>query len=456
MKKQHVVQVPFLLIIIFLAIFSDWEYDEAWTFMAVKDNSLKELLSYYPYYYANNHIINSTWFLLLIKVFGTHHPFFFRLLSIISFFVYAHYIIKVVEYKAAKIIDIWAVIFFLLPYIGFFALGRGYAMAIACFVAAYYYFEVYHKDRYVTTYLLFVVFGTVASLALFSFMFGVAAMFALILFYELSGALKKTIHHSSKDVALKLAISLIFGVALVYIYYCGKIINEYDKNIIGAESLLVNGTVSSIISYLSLQDFVSLKWFSIIRLVFMGSLLPVIYIFIKNKLLSKEVIVIAVSLLLIVVSHYAFGSLYPMSRSVTYIIALFYIRVYIYYLKDKKLFFYSHFAVLLATGGIVIFLLVQSALLKSGSEALEFMMGKGNTTLYMDSKNDNITIYNEQVYNSKVNVVRLGNAYAFIENLPQVQYCLVERDQVIEVLAKDKAYEEVMRTQAGVLYKKNQ
>lgn len=454
MKKHLVIVAPFFLVVLFLSLFSDWEYDEAWTLMAVKDNSLKELLSYYPYYYANNHIINSAWFLLLIKTFNTHHPFFFRLLSIASFFVYAHYIIKVVEYKTAKRADLWGAIFFLLPYIGFFALGRGYAMAIACFVAAYYYFIVYYKDRAVRTYLLFVVFGTIASLALFSFMFGVAAMFALILFYELSGALKKTIHHSSKDVLIKLASSLIFGVALIYIYYCGKIINEYDKNIIGANSLLIDGTVSSIISYLSLQDFVSLKWFSIIRLALVVSLLPVGYVFIKKRLFSKELLVIVVSLLLIVVSHYVFGSLYPMSRSVIYIIALFYIQVYIYYSSSKKIFFYPHFSVLLATGGIVIFLLIQSALLKSGKEALAYMVEKENTTFYMDNQNDNITIYNLYEYDSKVNIVRFSSADAFIEKLSQMQYCLVARDAVIEELDK-RGYKRVMITQAGILYQQN-
>lgn len=454
MKKHLIIVAPFFIIIVFLAFFSDWEYDEAWTFMAVKDNSLEELLSYYPYYYANNHIINSSWFLLLIKVFNTHNPFFFRVLSIASFFLYSHYIIRIITYKSNKNVDFWAVIFFLLPYIGFFTLGRGYAMGIASFVASYYYFTIYYKSRSATDYLLFVVLGTVASLALFSFMFGVAAMFALLFFYEISGAIRKTISHSIKDILLKLIASIIFGLALVYIYHSGKIINEYDKNIIGAESLLVNGTVSSIISYLSLQDFVSLKWFSIIRLAFMGSLLPVIYIFIKNRLYGKELLIVVISLALLVVSHYAFGSLYPMSRSVIYMIVLFYIQAYIYYLRGKKLFFYPHFSVLLATGCIVIFLMVQSALLKSGSDALAYMTDTKQATLYMDNQNDNITIYNLYEYDSKVNIVRFSSADAFIEKLSQMQYCLVARDAVIEELDK-RGYKRVMITQAGILYQQN-
>jgi len=67
--------VIFLITILLFEWFRDWEYDEAWTYLAVKGCSVWELITYSKFKFANNHALNSTYFWILQHL-GITRPFF--------------------------------------------------------------------------------------------------------------------------------------------------------------------------------------------------------------------------------------------------------------------------------------------------------------------------------------------------------------------------------------------
>ena len=42
-----------------------WDYDEGWTFVSVKNESIADLLAYKHFNIANNHLLNSLWFKMM-------------------------------------------------------------------------------------------------------------------------------------------------------------------------------------------------------------------------------------------------------------------------------------------------------------------------------------------------------------------------------------------------------
>src|ERR1044072_6305563 len=72
--------------VLFISYSYDWQWDEAWTYRDILNNSLWDLLTYSKFKYANNHLINSFYFKLL-QYCDIKNVLIFRLLSVLGFII---------------------------------------------------------------------------------------------------------------------------------------------------------------------------------------------------------------------------------------------------------------------------------------------------------------------------------------------------------------------------------
>lgn len=450
-KDAKLVYLPVILVLLLLAalaVFAEWEYDEAWTFVSTGGLSIQNIISYNPYYYANNHLLNSLWFKLL-QQFSLYQPIYYRLLSLLMYMVFCQYILKIARAgDDSKQPGIWIAVFCLLPFIPYFASGRGYSIAIAMFAGAYYYYLRHEMTRQARDFFLFILLACLSSIAIFSFLYAGLSLYLLYLYKEI----KRLKGGTPAYLAIRAAISILLLATIIYVYYAGSIINKNDVNIIGAPSL-IKGTVSSLVSFICLQGKLSGLPFAIARGMFLLSLLPVVFIIIKKRLLYDEFIMVLIVLLLLIVSHSLTGSLYPMGRSVAYLVLMLYLGLYRAYSRHSSVFFNIHFAVIILLGLVHFSYLLRTASLPTAEAALKTVQENGAKTLYMDMPNDNAGIYNEYVFDNDITITRYNKTQQFTEHIPEMEYCLLFRPASIEAV-KQHGFERVMRTQGGELYRR--
>src|SRR4051812_34200328 len=89
------------IILVVYAFVHTLEYDEAWTYLSVKNESFADLALYKNFNIANNHLLNSIWFKLM-QLAGVKNIFFYRCASLASFFLYALFLYKAATYNAHK------------------------------------------------------------------------------------------------------------------------------------------------------------------------------------------------------------------------------------------------------------------------------------------------------------------------------------------------------------------
>lgn len=348
--KQTIPVYKFLAGIVFLvlimyALMHTFEYDEAWTYLSVKNQSLFELISYKNFNIANNHLLNSLWFRLLQSA-GVKSVFLYRCASLASFVAYAFFLYKAVTYNNDfwRPKDDWYLsLFFLPPVIFFFAMGRGYSIAIASFCASLYYLKVFVHEKNAEAYWLFFVCGVLSCVSIVSFFFPFVAMF-------LYAHLKTYKDHFF---SVKTILSgLILLAVTSYIYYIGKTILLHDTIINGTDNLFVYGMYSTFISFLNISSLVfpDKDLYASINLGFLSkalvllTLIPVLWIFIyKHLTRHTELILLFITTLLFLASHVILHSKYPSDRSVLYLLYLIYIPVILHIAQYQNKFFKLHF-----------------------------------------------------------------------------------------------------------------
>lgn len=450
-KLAYVPIAVVLFLLATLAILAEWEYDEAWTFVSVEGMAIRDIVSYNPYYYANNHLVNSLWFKLL-QQFSFYEPVLYRLLSLGTYLVYAVFVLKIADIRnGSKGRGIVLAIFFLLPFIPFFALGRGYSIAVACYAGGYYYYLKHEATRRSRHFFLFIFFICISAIAVFSFLYASLALYLLYIAKEIR-RLKEGRAGIARYLAVRGGLSLLLVGTVAYVYYAGSIINKNDVNIIGAESL-GRGTLSSLLSFVCLQGQLKGLAFTIARGLFVLTLLPVVFILARKRLVYDELILVGLVCLLLFASHVLTESLYPMGRSAAYLLLLLYIGIYRAWRQHPSVFFAIHFAVVCLLGVANFVHLLRTASLPTVKEALKTVKDSESTTLYMDMPNDNVDIYNKYVYGNAVTVKRYNKTEQFAAHIPEMEYCLLFRPASIEAV-KQQNFEPVMRTQGGQLYKR--
>jgi len=439
MKYFKYSSVFFIIVCALLIIRQEWEYDEAWSYIEVTHNTPYELIQYAHFTLANNHIINSL-FIKLIQSFGVENVIFYRVLSFCSLFIYSIYYYKFIKLKLknadddGKGVAQFPIVYFLpyiLPFFYQFSQARGYSLAIAGNMASIYYFFKL-CDRYSTkNTVLFIVFGALSSLSIFSFIFPFASMLIFI-------TLKKR-----KDILIKLKspiyalahIMMLFFLLLVvyYIYEIGKALNTYDLCIAGGNSLFKSGMLSSLFSFLALQGIVTNHlFFIVIRTSIFITLIPALYILYKNIKMPNEHKLFILTILLILISHFFFKSKYPFTRTISYLLLFFYLPFLVLNIKNKthKFIYNIHFFLLISIGLYGIAALFRTAFSKNTYGALAYINNNfPNVPIFFDLHNPNIDLYNQFYFQGKLPVkTRNGAIDEIIDSNKNQSFVLVSQD----------------------------
>jgi hypothetical protein len=321
-----------------------WDYDEGWSYASVKTESLLDLLLYRHFNIANNHLLNSLWFRLM-QVAGAGHVFFFRGLSLLSFFPFAYYLYKAATYKTDVQPGAWFALFFLPPVLVYFASGRGYALAIAALCGALYYLQLAIDTKRSTAWWKFIVCGVASSLAIVSFFYPFAAM--LIYFYARTGLRSLFTTRSILSGILLLALT-------AYIYYIGKTILLHDKIINGTENLVFNGMYSTFFGTFSLYDltpwpqaYARLHLDFVTKVIVMASFVPVGVILLWKYLgRYRGLVLVLITTALFLAARIALHAKYPSDRSVLYLLYLIYIPVVLVIAGTRNKLFIVHYAII--------------------------------------------------------------------------------------------------------------
>ena len=383
----------FFVPVFFIAYRAEWQYDEAWTYLGILHSSAKDIAEYKQFRLANNHVLNSLYFHLL-QGWGIKTELMYRLVSLLSFALHYLYLYKLLKQNGYKAGNMSYLVFFLMPYMWFFSLGRGYAPALAAFTAAWYYYRSFEISKNERALLFFVLAGCVASLSLFSFVFPFVAMLLLLVVQNLSYLLKPR----------RILILLPVIPVMAYVFFMGRTVNRFDEYIVGGNSLFSNGALSSIISYLSLSDMVAAKIFLALKIAVCASLLPAAIVLVKRKVLYTEHLVMLMTIILMVLSHVLFGSKYPMFRGLMYMVLLMYLP-FVYSNARANIFVSAHLVVLMAIGSYNIGMLVDRSMKHKSYDVLAYMAGR-KQILFVDNVNPNIVLYNHLYFGDSIKLVQ--------------------------------------------------
>jgi len=364
MKYFKYISLFFFLVCVVLSVYSKVEVDEFWSYTGVLHSTASQIIQYAQFKSANNQLFNSLYIHFLQKA-GVKSAFMYRLLSLSSFIIYSFYYYRIIIYKTADIPFAgrrkasYAVIYlfpYILTFFVYFSMSRGYALAIATFMGSLYYFMKI-RDRYeLKDGLLFVFLGILSSLSIFSF----AYVFAAMLLMGFAKNYKDIFHRSVKSIVMNVLVFMVLLFIFYYIYDKGAIINSNDKSIDGGNNLLQSGLISSIFSFLALQNIALQNYatthslFIVMRDAVIVTIIPVAIIFYRKATIASEHLLLVLSICLMVISHLVFGSKYPYGRALSGEILLLYLPFVTYSLniQEKKewLLYNAHFFVLTAIG----------------------------------------------------------------------------------------------------------
>ncbi len=420
-----ILSIPFII----LAFSDHWAYDEAWSYIAAIDTNPWEIITYSKFKYANNHVLNTLYFYYL-QLAGVKSIFLYRLPAVLSFFIYYHFIsrlLKSEEGYAVRHLD--QLVLYLWPYSVYFFQGRGYGLAMASFVGALFFFKQYLKGGLVKHLLYFVLLGVLSSVSLFSFLFPFVAMVIILGISRFSSIIKSPV---------RILVLALYLPVMWYIYDKGSIVNEYDTNIIGSNSLLQGGTISSLISFSSIMDFVPYKVFITFKVMITGTLLTLLYIFIKRKKWYVELSVIAVTLLLFVLSYYLVGAQYPMYRGVAYLILLVYLPfVYSHFKKNKMM--GAHFVAVLIIGVTYVSILFYYTAQKSTKDVLADVSKDPHAILFEDIHRAGKAV-NHMFHNDTLQVINCptDSTGKFMRTIDTVKYVLCSPQTIDTLQLTDK------------------
>ncbi len=200
-------------------------------------------------------MINSLYFKLL-QYFNVNTVFYYRLLSIVGFLIFFYSISRLLElFKIRKGFILFIII---APYFCFFPLVRGYSFVLGCFAFSLLYLIRFINSQKLKYEYLLIVFGTLSTLSLFSFLFSFLSIVVIYSLVKLNYL--KNIH--------SIILFLIVLLVCAYVYCKAKMVKEFDPNIIGLNSIFKYGTISSIISdfsfYINYKDFTFYKYFKLV------------------------------------------------------------------------------------------------------------------------------------------------------------------------------------------------
>jgi len=413
MKRIYPLLCIFFFILVFIyAFLHTWEYDEAWTWLSVKNESFGDLVLYKHFNIANNHILNSLWFKLMQTI-GCSHVIFYRMASLLSYILYCYFLWKAITWKTPLwkgAADWWLILFFLPPILIYFSLGRGYAMATAFFAGSLYYMKAWLDEKRTSDYWKFFCCGVISSLAIVSFLFPFLAMLIYI-FFRSGGKV-----FSARNIISAVLVLPLLG----YIYYVGKIILLNDKIINGTDHLFVNGMYSTFFGFLGIYDFIfpspelleRLNLVLISKILVPLSLVPVVWIMIrrrKARAFSELTLLVLVTFMLLC-THLVLKTKYPSDRSVLYFLYLLYIPIILYIIRERNKFFKLHYFVVLFFS-LVNFAGYSYALMRPDFYGVMAAKPAQTYTIISDLQNYPDEVYNELYFHGRLQVHYIATSF---------------------------------------------
>lgn len=362
--------VPLLL----LGFSEHWSYDESMTYMNILNSTPLEIIQYEKYKLANNHVLNSL-YCSLMEHMGVKSIFLFRLPSFLLFFVYFMLISRLLKNQDGyQLRHIDQLMLYIWPYYIYFAQARGYSLAMVAMLGALIALKTFVKEGNPKHLLYIVLLGCLSSLSIFSFVFPFAAMLIVACLFRFQRVIKSPLHW----LILALTLPVVW-----YIFDKGQVVSEYDPAIIGRDTLFRGGTLSSLISFITLNEFAPKEVFFVLKVLVSVTLAPAAFILIRRGKIYIELIVALVSVLLLVVAHYAFGAMYPLYRGAAYIIILVLLS-FTYSNFRKSIFNTLHFSSIIICGLVYMGYLFYFQSQKSMDDVLAEVAGDPGPVLVQD------------------------------------------------------------------------
>lgn len=305
--------------VIAIAVFRDFTYDESWSYLSSTAHSITDIILYRGYVHANNHVYNSALFHTIGHIDAPKIA--YRSLSVVCFYIFLKQVHKISQITGASRLLLVSLCCFA-PYISYFSLARGYALALTCFILGYRILIEHKKTTQAS-----IVFGLtlfICSTAIFSFSYGAIALWVLWVIQN-----RKTKNIIS---AIIFPTILLFA-AIIYVYHAGEIIILNDPYIPKSNNLFKNGLVSSLISYQAGGVFsINSHSFLLLRIIQLGSVLVLLILQIQSairKVANRHVVTTIFLLSLIIfgffASHTLLGTPYPLGRAVVFILPVIYL-----------------------------------------------------------------------------------------------------------------------------------
>jgi len=383
-------------VLLLSAVFAEWQYDEAWTYQSVVDISVVDVLLYHKYNIANNHVINSLYFQLL-QWLGVKHVFFYRLISLFSYWFYSYYVFRLLGINKDNKLKWYHLLLFLMPYMIFFASGRGYGLAIAAFMASLFYCRQFMNSRLPKNLFLFMLFGSLASVAIFSFVLPFMAMLLIMAWIVGKQLLNKPIN------LLALAIAFF---TILYVYVHGKIINTADTHIVGTDYFFKNGMLSGIVTFICLYDYLPHTVFIAYKYAYLITFALAVVTILYRHDIHHKITIAAWTIAIMIVLHFSLGAKYPLYRSVSYLLPLLYLPICHAYHRHKNKLVALHLCVMLIIGFTNIYMIIKNSTSADTEDVMAYAAKNRLQLVVSDNFNPNIDLYNKLYHNDSIKIIR--------------------------------------------------
>ncbi len=384
-----------------LSIFHDFAFDEAWSYLEGVPASFWGVVSYEEFFLANNHLLN-TLQMRVVAFFGFTDPFPYRIASLGSY-IGAFLVLRHIVSRQGNGSALAAVAVLAMPWSIYFAQARGYAPAIFFLIILIGIFLRLRERFTISLFFVYSLAATFCILSLFSFLFPVAAFTILLI----PTAVRFVSNAPVSKIVLAALVSMPAALTVVYVYFAGQIVSEKDLLIVGTDQLLQGGMLSSAVSYMASQgSFDDGLGFQLARAAILVSIFAFVFHCFRQRRIPPELLAVALTITLLIISHLLLGSLYPKSRAVLFVPLI----VYLGAARNVPVKHWVSWCVIflppIITGALTMSLVFQKIHQPTSVDLIQYVESHTNcASLYRDKGHRNLNLANAQFGTGKVEIV---------------------------------------------------
>jgi hypothetical protein len=303
-------------LVVFKAFKAPITHDEAYSFEVYSSKSIPSILAFKEDISANNHLFN-TLFMKAAAGLGFQHPFYLRMLSVLSFAFFLLGLYQLLNLNKHYIVFILLLIPAASPYLlDFFSLARGYAFSFALMIWSIYLFVKSNALKKQQFWAIQV--ATFAMLANFNLVY---VWFSLMAFHSVTFAIQFKKQHLVSFIK-----SILFpALSFLYLVYVFKQLSNAEQLYFGGKEGFLENVIKDQLwcfiydqAYALNPSYLSI-WLWTIPLLILSALVLFLNTTIRTNQSFKDwlivMYVLIFSLCLIALNHYTTGSLYPIKRT---------------------------------------------------------------------------------------------------------------------------------------------